>query len=109
MFFPFLSPRYTFPIKITTKIYTFPIIFNIKIYTFPISIKNRMELPIGQLVGFIRKYSITETPDGSLINNACKSNVLEAIKKRYALSKLDNAYLRKKDVDDILNAELFFD
>ena len=66
-------------------------------------------LPIGQLVGFIRKYSITETPDGSFINNACKSNVLEAIKKRYALSKLDNAYLRKKDVDDILNAELFFD
>lgn len=66
-------------------------------------------LPIGQLVGFIRKYSITETPDGSFINNACKSNVLEAIKKRYALSKLDNAYLRKKDVDNILNAELFFD
>lgn len=66
-------------------------------------------LPIGQLVGFIRKYSITETPDGTFINNACKSNVLDAIKKRYALSKLDNAYLRKKDVDNILNAELFFD
>lgn len=66
-------------------------------------------LPIGQLIGFIRKYSITETPDGSFINNACKSDVLDAIKKRYALSKLDNAYLRKKDVDNILNAELFFD
>ena len=66
-------------------------------------------LPIGQLIGFIRKYSITETPDGSFINNACKSDVLDAIKERYALSKLDNAYLRKKDVDNILNAELFFD
>ena len=66
-------------------------------------------LPIGQLIGFIRKYSITETPDGTFINNACRSNVLDAIKKRYALSKLDNAYLRKKDVDNILNAELFFD
>ena len=66
-------------------------------------------LPIGQLVGFIRKHSIAETPDSTSINNACKSNALDAIKKRYALSKLDNAYLRKKDVDNILNAELFFD
>lgn len=53
-------------------------------------------LPIGKLIGFIRKNSITETPYGSFINNACKSNLLDTIKKRYALSKLDNAYLRKK-------------
>ena len=66
-------------------------------------------MPIGQLIGFIRNYSITETPDGTFINNACRSDALDAVKKRYALPKLDNAYLRKKDVDDILNAELFFD
>ena len=66
-------------------------------------------MPIGQLIGFIRNYSITETPDGTFINNACRSDALDAIKKRYALPKLDNAYLRKKDVDNILNAELFFD
>ena len=58
---------------------------------------------------FIRKYSITETPDGSFINNATKSKVLDIIKIRYCLSNLDNAYLRKKDVENILNAELFFD
>ena len=66
-------------------------------------------LPIGQLIDFIRKYSITETPDGSFINNATKSKVLDIIKIRYCLSNLDNAYLRKKDVENILNAELFFD
>ncbi len=66
-------------------------------------------LPIGQLIDFIRKYCITETPDGSFINNATKSNVLDIIKNRYSLSNLDNAYLRKKDVENILNAELFFD
>ena len=45
----------------------------------------------------------------SFINNATKSKVLDIIKIRYCLSNLDNAYLRKKDVENILNAELFFD
>lgn len=67
------------------------------------------ELPISQLIDFVRKYSITETPEGSFINNATKSKVLDIIKNRYSLSNLDNAYLRKKDIENILNAELFFD
>ena len=64
---------------------------------------------IGAVIGFIRNYSITEKPNGAFINNACRSDALDAIKKRYALPKLDNAYLRKRDVDNTLNAELFFD
>lgn len=67
------------------------------------------QLPINQLIEFIRKYSITETPENSFINNATKSKVLDIIKNRFSLSNLDNAYLRKKDVENILNAELFFD
>ncbi len=67
------------------------------------------KLPINQLIEFIRKYSITETPECSFINNAIKSKVLNIIQNRYCLSNLDNAYLRKKDVENILNAELFFD
>lgn len=66
------------------------------------------ELPISQIIEFIRNYSITETPENSYINNACKSKVLDVIKNRYSLSNLDNAYLRKKDAENILNAELFF-
>ena len=67
------------------------------------------ELPIGQIIEFIRNYNITETLEGSFINNATKSNTLSIIQKRYGLSKLDNIQLRKKDVENILTYELFFD
>lgn len=67
------------------------------------------ELPIGQIIEFIRNYNITETLEGSFINNATKSNTLSIIQNRYGLSKLDNIQLRKKDVENILNAELFFE
>lgn len=67
------------------------------------------ELPIGQIVDFIRSYNITETLEGSFINNASKSKALFDIQKRFGLAKLDNIQLRKKDVENILNAELFFD
>lgn len=67
------------------------------------------ELPIGQIIEFIRNYNITETLEGSFINNATKSNTLSIIQKRYGLSKLDNIQLRKKDVENILTSKLFFD
>lgn len=67
------------------------------------------ELPIGQIIEFIRNYNITETLEGSFINNATQSNTLSIIQKRYGLSKLDNIQLRKKDVENILTSELFFD
>ena len=67
------------------------------------------ELPIGQIIEFIRNYNITETLEGSFINNATKSNTLSIIQKRYGLSKLDNIQLRKKDVENILTSELFID
>lgn len=67
------------------------------------------ELPISQIIDFIRNYNITETLDSSFINNATKSNVLSIIKNRFCFSKLDNLLLRKKDVDNIINTELFFD
>lgn len=67
------------------------------------------ELPIGQIVDFIRNYNITETMEGSFINNAMTSKTLNVIQKAYGLSKLDDMYLKRKDVDSILDAELFFD
>ena len=67
------------------------------------------ELPIGQIVEFIREYKIAETPEKSFMNLASKTSVLKEIKTRYSLSKLDNAYLAKKDALNILNSELYFD
>jgi hypothetical protein len=64
------------------------------------------KLPIGQIVDFIRNYNVTETIDGSYVNNATCSAVLDAIKSKYGLTKLDNLHLSKKDVDSIINAEL---
>lgn len=48
------------------------------------------ELPIGQIVDFIRNYNIIETLEGSFINNATKSKALFDIQKRFGISKLDN-------------------
>ena len=67
------------------------------------------ELPIGQIVEFIREYKIAETPEKSYMNLAAKTPVLKDIKTKYSLSKLDNAYLAKKDALNILNSELYFD
>ena len=67
------------------------------------------ELPIGQIVEFIREYKIAETPEKSFMNLAAKTPVLKDIKTKYSLSKLDNAYLAKKDALNILNSELYFD
>ncbi len=67
------------------------------------------ELPIGQIVEFIREYKIAETPEKSFMNLAAKTPVLKDVKGRYSLSKLDNAYLAKKDALNILNSELYFD
>ena len=67
------------------------------------------ELSVPDLISFIRSYNITETLEGSFINNAYKSSVLDIIQKRFELSKLDNAQLKKKDVENIINAELYFD
>ena len=46
---------------------------------------------IGAVIGFIRNYSITETPDDALINNACASEAKQEIKKRHVAPKLYNA------------------
>lgn len=64
------------------------------------------DLPISQIVDFIRNYNLTETMDGNFINNATKSSTLNAVKKVFALSKLDNAQLKKRDIDNILNVSL---
>lgn len=66
-------------------------------------------IPMSQIIEFIRNYNITETLEGSFINNATKSKILKLIQNRYSLSKLDNFQLTKKDVENIINAELYFD
>lgn len=66
----------------------------------------RDAIPAGQIVSFIRQYSLTETKEGSYINNSTRSDVYEEIKKELQLLKLGNLYLKKKDVDNLFRAEV---
>lgn len=61
------------------------------------------KIPLGRLVEFIRQYSITDTGEGTYINNAIRSKTFLQIKERLGLSKLGNLILKKRDIDLLLN------
>lgn len=67
------------------------------------------KLDKDQIVEFIKELNITKTYNGSFINTSTASKALEIVKKRYSLPKLDNLYLDKKSVDNIINAKIIFD
>ena len=60
-------------------------------------------LPINQIINYIRDFNVTENYDGSFINASVKSSTYEFIKKTLGISKIGNLYLKKKDVENILN------
>lgn len=64
------------------------------------------ELPISRIIEFIRNYSITDTGEGTFVNNSTKSKTFLKIKDRLGLSKLGNLFLKKRDIDLLLKAEL---
>lgn len=61
------------------------------------------KIPLGRLVEFIRQYSVTDTGEGTYINNAIRSKIFLEIKERLGLSKLGNLTLKKRDIDLLLN------
>ncbi len=63
------------------------------------------KLPANQIIEFIRKYSITDTGEGTYINNASKSKTFNFIKEKLGLSKLGNLVLKKRDIDSLLECE----
>lgn len=62
------------------------------------------KIPLGRLVEFIRQYSVTDTGEGTYINNAIRSKTFLEIKERLGLSKLGNLILKKRDIDLLLNS-----
>ena len=64
------------------------------------------EIPIGEIVKFIRKYIITETLEGTYINGATLSSTHKRIKEVLNIRCLGNAFLKQKDVDQLLNLHL---
>lgn len=58
------------------------------------------ELTPGEIIGFIRDYNVTESTNGTYINNATAGSVYRKIKEVLGLSKLGNLYLTKKNIDN---------
>ena len=64
------------------------------------------ELPVGQIVNFIKQYSITDTGEGTYINNSTRSKTFLKIKDQLGIAKFGNLFLKKRDLDLLLNVEL---
>ena len=64
------------------------------------------QIPVTQLIDFIRDYRVTETGQGSFINNASSSRTFIKIKDKLGLIMLGNLILQKKDIDNIFSCEL---
>lgn len=64
------------------------------------------DIPISQIIDFIRQYTVTLNKDGSYINTSTASETYFYIKEKLGITKLGNVYLKKKDIDNILATEL---
>ena len=64
------------------------------------------EISVSALVNnFIRKYEVVDGGNGSYINCSSSCQELTYLKKKLGLSKIDNVYLKKKDIINMLNYE----
>lgn len=64
------------------------------------------DIPVGQIIDFIRQYKITKNYDDSYINNSTYSQTFQKIKEKLGLAKLGNLYLSKRDVDLLFQTDL---
>lgn len=63
------------------------------------------ELPVNQLVEFIRNYSITDTGEGTYVNNSTEGKTYRKIKDKIGTSSLGNLILKKGDLDKLLQTK----
>ncbi len=64
------------------------------------------QIPAPQIFEFMRDYIVTDTNQGTFINNATSSRTFDLIKTKLALVKLGNLLLKKKDLDNLFSLEL---
>lgn len=60
----------------------------------------------SKIISFIRNFEVTEEENGEYTNCATMSPVLTLVKKTFQLTKLTNLYLKEKDLDNFVGAEL---
>ena len=61
------------------------------------------EIPASKIYEFMREYNVTQSADGTYINNATNSFTYKRIKEKLGLLKLGNLYLKKKDIKNLLD------
>ena len=62
------------------------------------------KIPTSRLIEFIRNFYVTEQSNGEYINNCTKSETHTQIKESLGMAKLGQLYLKKRDLESILNA-----
>ena len=75
------------------------------------SVEPKDAMPTLRSLVYDNKYGIVSvyTNETCVHHGQDPSKTLNVMQKAYGLSKLDDMYLKRKDVDNILDAELFFD
>lgn len=63
------------------------------------------ELPINQIIKYIRDFNVTTNYDGSYINASTKSSAYNVVKKTLGIAKIGNLYLKERDIRNIFNFE----
>ena len=58
----------------------------------------------AQLIEYIRSFNVTEQSNGEYINNTTKSETYQTVEKTLGIAKIGQLYLKKKDLQAILNA-----
>jgi hypothetical protein len=64
------------------------------------------ELPVAQIIEFIRQYNFVCVSEGHYLNTSTSSNTYLYIKEKLGLAKLGNVYLNKNDIEHLLQTEL---
>lgn len=67
------------------------------------------QLSCEEIIPFIKGLNVTETREGTFINNSRLTNAFKQIQARLQLTKLDALYLNKKEILNILNSDLPID
>ena len=64
------------------------------------------ELNVNEIIDFIRDYTITECINSTFTNNATSSKIIDKIKNKLKIKKLDNLYFSNSDIEKVYNTKL---
>lgn len=64
------------------------------------------ELPLNQIITYIRDFRVTETAEKSYINTTTNNATYKKVRETLGIAKIGNLYLTEKNIFNILNSEI---